>query len=449
MRIAVENFGPFEQASVEIKPLTILIGKNSVGKSVLTYLIWTLIAATPDFDKLIEIAEEHGADKLAGDAVEKIKHGESPEGELRELIEIFIEALPAAIAAGVRGAIEKAFMTKHWELIRVGADKASIIIEGPKAVLEITLDKDNISAAYRKIYAEFAEELSINVPRMKTLEITYKNIVLYDEHATSVYDIYNAVIAALGGYVVHAFNLFFSTELDVALLPDSRAGVSRTLLKPYLAPAIAEGVSGVDKQFISLHYRLAEYMDKGLIDLDIAKSLFEELGFTPETAFEGGAYTVYAKMWSGKRLHLFQAPSGVRESLTTALALASKEEPRAVIVEEPEAHLHPRAQRLMARLMAKSINKHGKTVIITTHSDYTLYTINNLIALYRNPTRARELNFEEAEALNPEKIAAYLIRAEGNKAVVERLQIGPEGIPEEEFTKIAEELAEERARLLA
>jgi len=46
MFVAVRNFGPFEHVEVELKPLTIIVGKNNVGKSTLAYLIWALAATT-------------------------------------------------------------------------------------------------------------------------------------------------------------------------------------------------------------------------------------------------------------------------------------------------------------------------------------------------------------------------------------------------------------------
>ena len=71
IRITIENIGPFEQASLKIKPLTIIIGKNSVEKSILTYLTWMLIATTPDINKLIETATEQGATELINKALAK------------------------------------------------------------------------------------------------------------------------------------------------------------------------------------------------------------------------------------------------------------------------------------------------------------------------------------------------------------------------------------------
>jgi len=88
-------------------------------------------------------------------------------------------------------------------------------------------------------------------------------------------------------------------------------------------------------------------------------------------------------------------------------------------------------------------------VVLTSHSDYILYTVNDLIALAGNIERAEGLGFHKSEALNPDSVAVYLVKAEGGKAVLERLEVTPEGVSEEEFSRIARELAEERARILA
>ncbi len=153
-------------------------------------------------------------------------------------------------------------------------------------------------------------------------------------------------------------------------------------------------------------------------------------------------------MWTDKCLPFRLSPSGVREALIAALELASERRPY-VIIEEPEAHLHPRAQRILARVIARVVNELGKTVILTTHSDYLLYSIENLIMLSKSHDKAKELGIDESEILDPDEVAVYLVKPEGKKATIERLEVTSDGIPEEEFTKVAEELSEERARILA
>lgn len=49
-----------------------------------------------------------------------------------------------------------------------------------------------------------------------------------------------------------------------------------------------------------------------------------------------------------------------------------------VYVEEPEIHLHPAAQRKMVEILALLVH-HGIRVVVTTHSLVVLYTLNNLL----------------------------------------------------------------------
>jgi len=44
-------------------------------------------------------------------------------------------------------------------------------------------------------------------------------------------------------------------------------------------------------------------------------------------------------------------------------------------------------------------------------------------------------------------VAAYLVVAEGRRAVVRELRVEDTGIPEDEFAKVTEELLEERSRI--
>lgn len=54
--VTIRDFGPVGYANVEIKPLTVFIGRNSAGKSTLLYLLWTLFSTEPtigeDLDNL-------------------------------------------------------------------------------------------------------------------------------------------------------------------------------------------------------------------------------------------------------------------------------------------------------------------------------------------------------------------------------------------------------------
>jgi len=80
------------------------------------------------------------------------------------------------------------------------------------------------------------------------------------------------------------------------------------------------------------------------------------------------------------------------------------------MIDEPELNLHPDNQRLIARLLAKLVNK-GIYVIVSTHSDYFVREINNLIML-NDPFEERDkliqqFGYKTEEFLSPEQVVAY------------------------------------------
>ena len=59
-----------------------------------------------------------------------------------------------------------------------------------------------------------------------------------------------------------------------------------------------------------------------------------------------------------------------------------------LIIEEPEAHLHPTAQVEFTRLLA-AIVKGGIRVIMTTHSEWVLWELANLVRMSELPLELR------------------------------------------------------------
>jgi predicted ATPase len=70
---------------------------------------------------------------------------------------------------------------------------------------------------------------------------------------------------------------------------------------------------------------------------------------------------------------------GVSQVLPILVALIAAKEGQIVYVEQPELHLHPRAQIAMAELLAEAASR-GVRVIVETHSSLLLLTIQTLIA---------------------------------------------------------------------
>jgi ABC-type taurine transport system ATPase subunit len=223
--------------------------------------------------------------------------------------------------------------------------------------------------------------------------------------------------------------------------------IEKSLLQHHLWASVATR----DAVFLPAS-RICGFADARLIDkrwlrnlTESANLLLRDTGIELDIAIQWGKPVVYVKTLSGKRLELTHAPLGIRGVVAVVLALAS--DIRLIFIEEPEAHLHPSTQRLMARVIAETVNN-GKFVVLSTHSDYIVSEFNNLIALSNvSKDVIKKLGYQDAEILKPESVAAYLVRAEGNRAVVERLEVDYTGIPEDEFVKVAEEILRIRNEL--
>jgi predicted ATPase len=142
-----------------------------------------------------------------------------------------------------------------------------------------------------------------------------------------------------------------------------------------------------------------------------------------------------------RRLQMSEASSMVTEVAPLVLFFRQLAwRGRLLVLEEPEAHLHPALQRRMARVIARAVNA-GVRIILTTHSDYFINQINNLIrvsSLGRQELDAQ--GFLRSECLNAEQVNAYVFKATRPGTRVVAMKTTTDGFPESEFEKVSEAL---------
>ena len=98
-----------------------------------------------------------------------------------------------------------------------------------------------------------------------------------------------------------------------------------------------------------------------------------------------------------------------------------------LIIDEPESHLDTANQIRLARLLAQLV-KAGLKVLITTHSDYLIKEINNLVMLSQpmpcKEEAIRKLKYHSSDWLPPESIRAYVAEKHNlNRCTVDRFGI--------------------------
>jgi len=96
-----------------------------------------------------------------------------------------------------------------------------------------------------------------------------------------------------------------------------------------------------------------------------------------------------------------------------------------LIIDEPELNLHPDNQRKVARLLGR-LARNGIKVMISTHSDYVIREINNLIMLdadAKGDMRSK-YGYRDDEVLSPKNVGAYIFDA----TTAREIQVKPTGI---------------------
>lgn len=155
----------------------------------------------------------------------------------------------------------------------------------------------------------------------------------------------------------------------------------------------------------------------------------------------------------GADMPLTAAASSIKELAPLTLFL-NKYSTKGVsfLFEEPEAHLHPNRQIKVADMISCIVNEGGH-MQITTHSDFLIKRLNNLINLFLLKDKMEENSFKEflskwnikeTYLLNPENVGAYLLKRneDGTSQIVEQDIIADSEIPFESFyTAIENDIA--------
>ena len=161
---------------------------------------------------------------------------------------------------------------------------------------------------------------------------------------------------------------------------------------------------------------------------------------------------VYRPKETQQDIRLTRASSMVSELAPVVLFLRGVVSPGdTFIIEEPEAHLHPAAQTQMARTLARLVRL-GVRVVVTTHSDWLLQEISNLMREGEIGGVSEEpSNGDSPPAwLRPQEVGIWLFSREAESAG-SRVQEIPfdrvEGVEPKDYEEVAEALYNRSAEL--
>ena len=264
--------------------------------------------------------------------------------------------------------------------------------------------------------AEFMEQLSRNAVR----------------------SLYTDIVSEIVGPLIHRAHY----------LPADRAGVmhahqvavraliasaSRTALRGNFAMPTLSGVLGdFLEQLVELaggpaatpHFYFGVYPPRSEIDGALASKLEGKIlrgtVGVEKTEIDYPSFVYRPDTWK-RNLPLMNASSMVSELAPVVLYLRHVVRPgELLIVEEPESHLHPAMQVEFIRFLAEAVHS-GIRLVITTHSEWVLEELANLVRLSSLPEDRRD-NLESSDyALNEHEVGAWFFQpGEGGEGSVVR-----------------------------
>jgi hypothetical protein len=147
----------------------------------------------------------------------------------------------------------------------------------------------------------------------------------------------------------------------------------------------------------------------------------------------------------GTDIPLSAAASSIKELAPLSLLLNKYSVKNySVLFEEPEAHLHPQLQVKVADLITSIVNE-GAHFQVTTHSDYFIRRINDLIILHHIKSKTnnedfkhicKKFGYNELCALNPKLVGAYFMKQNEDGTVAIIKQNHENGIPYDSFHSV-------------
>jgi predicted ATPase len=479
LRIEITNFGPISSGKIDLKPFTLFIGPNNSGKSYAAMLIhsilesYTLISPrgvpiilgrhffTKSFNYRTIYKEFPELEKQIND-LEKGKEIVIPKQFIEKMFDKISEEV---YEKRLSDEIARSYACPLRDLIRIGKRAFA---------LKINFNSYNFHLIYQRNKLKIKEHQNLDIKiRIKVhgmprpifkIEENDKEILikiggLWKDKEERRYRIFQLTDII---FEICASKILKHLPMPCLYLPAARSGIlqgHRALAASIVKKAPLAGIesleipkfSGVVSDFISSvitlpeekgpFYRLAQEFEKELIKGEIVvKTLGEYL--YPEIKYK----------FQDTEIPLHRSSSTVSELAPLFLYLKYNVRPGSIlIIEEPEAHLHPENQRILAKFLVKLLRK-SVNIIITTHSEYLLEQLSSFILLSKvePQKRVERYKYSKEDFLKPDEIASYVFdydkKSGGHK--ITKVEITEEdGISQEEFLKIHEALYEESIKL--
>ena len=455
MRLSVNNFGPISKAeNIEICPLTVFVGPSNTGKSYLAILVYALLKSLrlESHAHLFSTIYEAMGITPASEVIKMLRLLEKmPEGRAEEIeLSKFPEEFQKLVNTKIADAINDNF---HEEAARCMGESSNEnqAIAG-KFRLHFEDDEKNLSLSSKDgSYNAELKKFTVSGARFRHYVKYFLSKAQQDENFFQEEEFIGALCYELAenAFAINTPKPFYLPAARTGAMQSHRAIAGALVqrapyagLEPVSVPTLSGIVSDFLEQIILMNTRKVgdPRIEKvaGEIENEILRgSIKSEIsGANP--------YPRFLYRQNGLEVPLLRSSSMVTELAPIVLFIRHRiKKGDLLIIEEPEAHLHPEAQRKIARVVARLVRA-GVRVMVTTHSDYFLDQLANYVRSSKlSAARRGDVFLEESE------IGAYAFSQRKGGTIVEKLHFDQEnGLSPEDHDRVSSDLYNETVNCL-
>lgn len=461
LELHVKDFGPIVEAKIDLRPLTVFIGPGNTGKSYLAILIYALhrllCNGIGPFGRFPEGVDVHDAEYEIGAVLESIKS--VPGGST--IIP------PTSVVELVRTGLHRIFSDLHTSLCHYfGTDNTqSLIRKGRTSAAQLMLrsrvSDDTILFEQELTLTRSAHpsETHIDVGVPLSISTSDADILRHMLHSVNVSGLSPESKANINQqFTQHLCDLFIPQLIgclrdSAHFLPAGRTGIMQTdraIVGAAIRSAASVASRSTDKDSM-ISGIIADFLSQLLV-IDQSRlppdELPRDLATNIEQSILAGTvgidrsrniiyphFTYRPNGWK-EDLPLIRASSMVSELAPIVLYLRHRVVPgNVLIIEEPEAHLHPAMQVKLIRQLAHLVNR-GIRVIFTSHSEWILDALVNIVEHSKRPGVK---GGPDDVSINPDWIGVWLFEPKKRPkgSIVRKIDIDISGLYPSGYNEVA------------
>ncbi len=453
-RVSVRDFGPVASADLEMRPLTVFVGPSNTGKSCLATLIYALHRCF------------HGAPErtLARRPGWRLHFDSMPTAVGEPTIENFSQwvgrrpddraasTLPEDVVSGIRSSLEagEGLISRFADLLPryYGTARPADLVrhDGPeRATVELDCElPDRRRARYRFDFDEDRAQASGEVPDSFVRDSRAVADLRTPPDAANPWERPPdsegpALLEWLASRIME--ESVEPLRRRAHYLPADRSGAMNAY--PAIVTGLLQSAAATTEPGASNHPLLPRISAEFLSDL-----YWADPDRNPSTELTGLAERIEERMLAGRialrrnevgaprityrprgwttDLPIARASSMVSELAPVVLYLRHLVRPGDLfIIEEPEIHMHPAMQAAFTRTVARVVRA-GVRVVITTHSEWVMDTLGNLVSVSHLRENERAGIAGGDAAMKPAEVGVWLFDAKDTDgSVVRPLELDP------------------------